>query len=548
MKLHKYSIKKIYFNTLIIIILLITGATVSVHILIELNKIDESTKEMISSQGTEFQGIFNDFLRRNDIHQIKRVFSSMSARKNFVTTWLSNPEGIIIVSDNNTNIGQNEKDLLKKYKLPLKHSNNKYYYKTTEYASIRYPIIFGASMGIIAPNRKGNFWLIYNMAAIREEKIKNIFIFSMGHSLLITMFLLSFSILLYKYAKGRVSRIASSIEKFSDGDRKVNFIIEGKDEISQFSYLIQKNANKLIRSEKTIKANEEKIKHYLDIIDKYVIRSHTDKYGVIKEISEAFCNISGYKREELLGKHHNILRHPDMKKETFKNLWKTIKSGKTWNGEIKNRKKNDGYYWVSAKIMPTYDSKGKINGYASIRNDITYQKKVEEISVKDELTGLYNRRYFNENFQNILKRNYRYNKYACFIMLDIDFFKKYNDTYGHLMGDKALKKVSDLLSKLFQRAGDISFRLGGEEFGIIPHAKQRKDCETLCDNILNAMRQLNIEHLASETADYMTISMGVCSIENSVNLLKSEFIYKKADEALYISKDKGRNQFSIINI
>lgn len=112
--------------------------------------------------------------------------------------------------------------------------------------------------------------------------------------------------------------------------------------------------------------------------DQNVIFSKTDKKGIITHVSEAFCKISGYSKEELIGKPHNIVRHPDMPKESFKYLWDELKKGHKVSLEVKNLKKNGDYYWVDAEIEPEYKN-GKLLGYTAIRQDITHMKDVEEI-------------------------------------------------------------------------------------------------------------------------------------------------------------------------
>ncbi len=121
--------------------------------------------------------------------------------------------------------------------------------------------------------------------------------------------------------------------------------------------------------------NEKRLK---SIVDKYIISSTTDLKGKITEVSDAFCDISGYTREELIGKPHNIIRHPDMPKSAFKELWDTIQAGKPWSGEVKNLKKDGGHYWVYVNIEPLFDRKDKIEGYAAIRLDITDSIHLEE--------------------------------------------------------------------------------------------------------------------------------------------------------------------------
>ncbi len=117
----------------------------------------------------------------------------------------------------------------------------------------------------------------------------------------------------------------------------------------------------------------------VDSFDTYVIASRTDLKGVITYASKAYENISGYTKEELIGKPHNIVRHPDMPKSAFKDMWNTIKQERLWVGEVKNLKKDKSFYWVKAFIAPYYDKDRKHVGYSAIRLDITAQKKVEEL-------------------------------------------------------------------------------------------------------------------------------------------------------------------------
>ncbi|MEM2126351.1 MAG: PAS domain S-box protein [Candidatus Methanosuratincola sp.] len=113
-------------------------------------------------------------------------------------------------------------------------------------------------------------------------------------------------------------------------------------------------------------------------MDKFAIISETDTRGIITYANPKFCEVSGYSLEELVGKPHNIIRHPDMPKEAFKDLWDTIKAGKVWQGEVKNRRKDGSYYWVLATVGPLLDSEGYPYRYISMRIDITSLKDLEE--------------------------------------------------------------------------------------------------------------------------------------------------------------------------
>ena len=123
---------------------------------------------------------------------------------------------------------------------------------------------------------------------------------------------------------------------------------------------------------------QEKLRKSVERFGKHVIASKTDKRGIITEVTQSFCDISGYNKEELIGKPHNIVRHPDESKEKYKQMWRTIKSEKEWRGELKNVKKNGEIYWVDVSINTSYDDDGKVTGYESVRHDITSSK------IKDE--------------------------------------------------------------------------------------------------------------------------------------------------------------------
>jgi len=150
-----------------------------------------------------------------------------------------------------------------------------------------------------------------------------------------------------------------------------------------FSRPMIKMTNKIVKLNKHLDKKVEKRTHQMHdlvkLIDKYVIRSVTDTSGVIISVSEAFCKISQYSKDELIGRQHSLVRHPEMDSAIFKKLWETIKSGKSWEGKMKNLAKDGSYYWVEANIEPNYEN-GKIVSYTAIRTDITDKVLLEELN------------------------------------------------------------------------------------------------------------------------------------------------------------------------
>lgn len=287
--------------------------------------------------------------------------------------------------------------------------------------------------------------------------------------------------------------------------------------------------------------NEKRILDYVDLVDKNVIISSTDINGKITYVSEAFCNISGYTRKELIGKNHSILKHEDMNNEIYDDLWENITLNRTWHGEIKNKTKIGGFYWVDATIYPIFDHFGEKVGYTAIRIDITDKKKVEELLIIDSLTGIYNRRHFNDSLPRAINKAKRDRKYFSFLILDIDHFKQYNDTYGHQEGDAALIKVAKSLANSLERASDMCFRLGGEEFGVLFETLDPKEAYLFADKIRKDVEDLKIEHINNSAGEYLTISIGLVTKASSLHLDDDE-IYKEADDYLYKAKESGRNR------
>ncbi len=169
-------------------------------------------------------------------------------------------------------------------------------------------------------------------------------------------------------------------------------------------------------------------------------------------------------------------------------------------------------------------------------------KKLENASYTDALTSLFNRRYFNLIYDRELKRAKRAKESLCFMMLDIDYFKQYNDTYGHLEGDNALRSVSKTIKSLLKRPSDYVFRLGGEEFGVLMSDCDEKASCSIAQKINKAVLELEIPHAQSQVSQYLSISIGLVVVQASMDL-DNEKLLIEADKNLYEAKASGRNSF-----
>jgi diguanylate cyclase (GGDEF)-like protein/PAS domain S-box-containing protein len=328
----------------------------------------------------------------------------------------------------------------------------------------------------------------------------------------------------------------------NDNNLKIKFYRYGANDILIKPVLKEELISKIIDIFLNQKYIED-IETFNELLNKNIITSTTDASGKILTVSEAFCKISGYTKDELIGKNHNILRHPEMPKSIYQDMWTTIRNGVSWEGEIKNLKKNGDYYWVKAAIEPTFSKDGDIIGYSAIRYDITDKKKLEIISITDGLTNIYNRRFFNEIFPKIINNAKRKNELICFLFMDIDYFKLYNDNYGHQKGDDVLINFAKCLKDSLHRFTDFAFRLGGEEFAIIYQIEDKQSAIDFANTIRQNIQNLKIEHKFNSASEYITASMGLIC-KNAIEIDYDE-IYKEADDLLYEAKKSGRNQIKV---
>jgi two-component system, cell cycle response regulator len=166
-------------------------------------------------------------------------------------------------------------------------------------------------------------------------------------------------------------------------------------------------------------------------------------------------------------------------------------------------------------------------------------EQLKELSITDDLTKLYNSRYFYQQLQNEIKRFYRYHRPLSLLLIDIDHFKYYNDTYGHLEGDKILFKIAGLISSCL-RAMDTAYRYGGEEFTVILP-------ETSCDAALivaeRILRTVRTTFFDENSGTKITVSIGVSEYADGESM--SDFI-RRTDKAMYVAKGKGRNCISFL--
>lgn len=267
----------------------------------------------------------------------------------------------------------------------------------------------------------------------------------------------------------------------------------------------------------------------------------TNLNGDIEYVNRSFTKITGYTKDEAIGKNPRFLQSGKTGAQAYDDMWHTLKLGKTWHGEFINKNKNGIEYIEGVKAAPIFKADGTISHFMAIKEDITDKKRSEErinfLANFDSLTGLPNRFQLDERLNYALRMAKRNSEKFSVMFLDLDHFKEVNDTLGHDAGDALLIGLSKRFSSVLREVDTVS-RIGGDEFVfLLPNTdapgashiaeKLLKIIETPCDYNGNDM--------------LVTGSIGIAIYPDDG--LDQQTLFKNADTAMYLAKESGRNRY-----
>jgi len=256
----------------------------------------------------------------------------------------------------------------------------------------------------------------------------------------------------YQSITGNLKKLQTASEMISSGQTKIKLKVDKHDEIGDALLAFNTMSEKL-------NENISFLDGYKTAIDNSSIVSKTDLKGIITYVNKMFCDVSGYTKKELIGRSHNIVRHPDMPKKAFKEMWQTIQAKKIWKGVIKNKAKNGDAYIVDATVLPILNRDGEIIEYVAVRHNITeLEKNKEEIKKQrtDLLTGLPNRNQLLVDLKTAIK--------PIVFYLNIDNFSGFNDFYGSSIGDNVLLNLAKTLNKIKKEKHFQLYKLQADQF------------------------------------------------------------------------------------
>ena len=292
-------------------------------------------------------------------------------------------------------------------------------------------------------------------------------------------------------------------------------------------------------------------------VDGIIITDNSKPDNPTIYVNRGFENLTGYRAQEVLGKNCRYLQGKETDQPALVVIREAIEKGENCIVILRNFRKDGSLFWNEFSLSPVKDKTDKVTHFIGVLKDVTAradmlkhlrQSKLELqqanrqlsiLALTDGLTGISNRRHFDEQALALLSMAQRSKTTLAVLMIDIDHFKQYNDHYGHAAGDACLIQVGKVISAAFQRPGDCAARYGGEEFAVVSLAVSLEEMQQHAEQLREKVMALNIPHLKSKHAR-ITVSIGVVAHmpkrENSISML-----LKKADDALYAAKELGRN-------
>jgi diguanylate cyclase (GGDEF)-like protein/PAS domain S-box-containing protein len=283
-----------------------------------------------------------------------------------------------------------------------------------------------------------------------------------------------------------------------------------------------------------------------------------DLDGTRTYVSPGIRAMTGWEPRELVGRVFREMIHPADVVEVDMAM-RALRAGSEGGTlEYRERKRDGEYFWVEGSLRVYRDpATGRPIGFLNLVRDITERKRSEEhlqsayramesLVVVDALTGISNRRRFDEVLANEWRRALREGDKLSLLLIDADHFKRYNDTYGHVRGDSCLKHIAEAALDVVLRPGDLVARYGGEEFAVVLPGTDETGAQAVAEDICQAIRNRRLPH-EGNTPGIVTVSVGCATIIPQRGKTSQDLI-EAADQALYRAKGRGRNRVVVSGV
>ncbi|MDH3342736.1 MAG: EAL domain-containing protein, partial [Gammaproteobacteria bacterium] len=366
-----------------------------------------------------------------------------------------------------------------------------------------------------------------------------------------------------QFLLGPIRRLTEVVKQIGTGNLKVIANVEADDEVGSLAKAFNSmtlNINDLVNNLESEVGQHKLTADNLRKLSQAIEHSPvsvmiTDLDGGIEYVNPEFTRVTGYTAEEVMGENPRFLRSDKTPSHQYINMWNAIEEGRSWSGELYNKKKNGELYWERVTISPVKNAAGEKTHYLAIREDITLRKDYEDRLLYqasyDTLTDLPNRSLAYDRLQQAIANAVRTKKHVAVLYLDFDHFKNINDTLGHSAGDKFLVKMAARLSDCVRDVDTVA-RLGGDEFLILLSeiGATEKESEAEYEQYIRSKTQEILERVSHPcTIDNMefsvTVSIGIALFPRDGD--DPHLLLRNSDTAMYRGKSKGRNTYEMFS-
>jgi diguanylate cyclase (GGDEF)-like protein/PAS domain S-box-containing protein len=543
-----------------ILAILISRQTAYTQTLVAVNK-------QLENRITFIQGAAEEFLEMGLRARLPQLISSLAADNDLISIHIVDENNQVLASSKLADIGLSWQTLQQDFQQPLVETVRRTQ-RLASYHNVEKNFLdtYAGLCGEIRPDRlrsKACGFISYRVdikphmqaatLALRDKS--TYYILGMA-----TVVLVSLS-LIHVLVTRRTRHIAALVKQFGDGKRSTRITVDRNDEISELGHSINSLLDEIVEDEKAIRDGHERLHALFDnVIDSVIV---INEKGLIEQANPATEQIFGYTPEELIGQNVSMLMPEQTRSEHDRYLSNYCETGvKNTIGvgrQVEALHKSGTQFPVELTISEMHVHGERL--FTGILRDISEQvvmrqqmekayedlseahTRLEQSARTDKLTDLFNRGYFDTALYTETMRATRYDEPLSLMLLDVDYFKPYNDHYGHPEGDRCLQEIAQILKQVFQRSGEVVARYGGEEFAVIlPHCDENI-AMSRADKLLQAVRDKAIPHVKSGIADHITVSIGVVTCrQSSIEPIAPDKLIKAADEMLYKAKAAGRNQ------
>ncbi len=486
--------------------------------------LDHESKDQARSRVEAFAMNATPWILTNDFIGLQEVVDAQDLFTDQIYAMVYDLSGKILAHSDKSNVGKFLADdvsvaLLKEKPRVFRIIQHYQYSDFQHYIEVLAPIMNHNELLGYARNRISHEHYSASLRTIQYEFVITIII-----SMLFTF---AFTYISVKRLTDNIYTLISIIKRVKMGEA-IQAPERGVSEIKTLSQEFNAMLDAQNKNALTLQTSLNDIFHYQKVLDDSSIVSKTTPDGVITYANENFLLLCGYTKEEMLGKTHSILYHPETPKKVIRELWKTIKAKQTWKGILKNQKKDGSYYVVNATIEPILDIEGNIVEFIAVRHEITElynkQQELEKLALTDLLTSLNNRAKLIQDLQTSIS--------PALCILDIDGFANINDFYGHEIGDFILTTLGkNLLSYTHEHATRV-YRYTSDRFVLLNDEMSRDSFLGLVERVV----------LKSDAFEYhfnditITIKLSV-----AVSFESKEVIMQSADIILAELKKRNLN-------